>query len=149
MAGVNITLVPFKGATASVIGVLGGEVQLSFASAASVFAHTQSGRLKAIAVTGARPFALFPDLPTVGATVPGYEAGGATGFFAPARTPAAVIARLNREVAAFLSRHEVKEKFLATGLEVVASRPEQLAATLSSDTIKWGKVIKDARIRLE
>lgn len=146
MAGVDIKHVPFKGATASVIGVLGGEVQMSFASAASVSAHVQSGRLKAIAVTSARPFALFPDLPAVGATVPGYEAGGATGFFAPARTPAAVIARLNREASAFLSRPEVKEKFLGIGLEVVASSPEQLAATLKSDTIKWGKVIRDANM---
>ena len=149
MAGVNITHIPFKGAGASIIGVLGGEVQLSFASAASVTTHIKSGKLRAIAVTGARPFATFPDLPTVAATVPGYEAGGATGFFAPAGTPPAIIARLNREVAAFLARAEVKERFLSTGAEVVGSKPEQLAATLKADTIKWSKVIKDAGIRLD
>ena len=149
MARVDITHIPFKGAGASVIGLLGGEVQLSFASAASVSAHVHSGRLKAVAVTGTKPFALFPDLPTVAATVPGYEAGGATGFFAPAGTSAAIITRLNREAASLLSRPDVKEKFLNIGVEVVASKPEQLAATLRSDTIKWGKVIKDAGIRLE
>jgi tripartite-type tricarboxylate transporter receptor subunit TctC len=149
MAGVDIAHIPFKGASASIIGVLGGEVQLSFASAASVTAHIQSGKLKAIAVTSAKPFALFPDLPPVGATVPGYEAGGATGFFASPKTPAAIIGRLNREAATFLLRPEVKEKFLSIGLEVVASKPEQLAATLKSDTLKWSKVIKDAKIQVE
>lgn len=149
MAGVHITHIPFKGASASIIGVMGGEVHLSFASAASVSAHIQSGKLKAIAVTSAKPSALFPDLPVVGATVPGYESGGATGFFAPANTPAAIIARLNREVTGFLTRPEVKEKFLAIGLEVVASKPQQLAATLKSDVIKWGKVIKSANIRVD
>jgi tripartite-type tricarboxylate transporter receptor subunit TctC len=149
MARVDISHIPFKGASAAVIGVLGGEVQLSFASAASVSAHIQSGRLKAIAVTTAKPSALFPTLPTVGATVPGYDAGGATGFFAPAHTPAAIINRLNREAAALLARPEFREKFLATGLEPVASPPGVLAATLKSDTLKWGKVIRDAKIQLE
>jgi tripartite-type tricarboxylate transporter receptor subunit TctC len=149
MAGVNITHIPFKGAGASIIGVLGGEVQLSFASAASVVTHIHSGRLRALAVTGSKPFALFPELPTVAATVSGYEAGGATGFFAPSGTPPAIVARLNREVASFLSRAEVKEKFLATGAEVVGSKPEQLAATVKSDTVKWAKVIRDAGIRLD
>src|SRR5262249_11050464 len=119
------------------------------ASAASVSAHIHSGRVRALAVTGTKPFALFPELPTVAATVPGYEAGGATGFFAPANTPAAIIARLNSEVAAFLLRPEGSEKFLGIGLEVVASKPEKLAATLKSDVTKWGKVIRDASIRLE
>ena len=122
---------------------------MSFGSAASVTSHIQSGKLKAIAVTSAKPSALFPDLPPVAATVPGYEAGGATGFFAPPKTPAAIIDRLNREAAAFLVRPEVKEKFLSIGLEVVASKPEQLAATLKSDTVKWGKVIRDAKIPTE
>lgn len=149
MADVDLTHIPFKGAGASIIGVLGGEVHLSFASAASVSAQIQSGKLKAIAVTSAKPSALFPDLPTVGATVAGYESGGATGFFAPAKTPAVIIARLHREVAGFLTRPEVKDKFLAIGLEVVAGKPEQLAATMKTDIIKWGKVIKDAKIRVE
>ena len=149
MARVEISHIPFKGAGAAVIGVLSGEVQLSFASAASVSAHVQSGRLKAIAVTSAKPSALFPELPTIGATVPGYEVGGATGFFAPANTPAPIIARLNREAAALLARPDVREKFLATGLEPVASPPGTLAALLKSETAKWGKVIKDARIELK
>lgn len=149
MTGVHMAHVPYKGAGASIIALLGGEVQLCFASAASVTAQINSGKLRAVAVTGAKPFALFPDLPTVRATVPGYEAGGATGFFAPPRTPAAIIARLNRELTGFLSRADVKAKFLSTGAEAVGSTPERLAATVRSDTIKWSKVIKDAGIRPE
>jgi tripartite-type tricarboxylate transporter receptor subunit TctC len=149
MTGVQITHVPFKGAGASIIGLLAGEVQLSFASVASVVAQITAGKLRAIATTGARPFPLFPDLPPVAATVPGYESGGATGFFAPSGTPAVIIARLNREATSVLSRADVKSKFLSTGAEVVGSTPQQAAAKLKSDTIQWGKVIKDAGIRLE
>ncbi|MGZ5223742.1 MAG: tripartite tricarboxylate transporter substrate-binding protein, partial [Burkholderiales bacterium] len=149
MARVDIAHIPFKGAGASVIGVMSAQVQLSFASVASVAPHVQSGRVRGIAVTGARPFSLFPELPTVAATVPGYEAGGATGFFAPARTPASIIARLNREAAIFLRERDVKEKFLNLGVETVGSSPEQLTATIKSDTIKWANVIKHAGIRPE
>ena len=146
MAGVDIVHVPFKGAGPSVIGLLGGQVQLSFASAASVTPHIGAGKLRAVAVTGAKPFSLMPEVPTVGATVPGYEAGGATGFFAPAKTPLAIVARLNKEAGAVLARADVREKFLAMGVEPVGSAPDALAATLKSDTKKWGKVIREARI---
>jgi tripartite-type tricarboxylate transporter receptor subunit TctC len=149
MTGVNIVHIPFKGAGASIIGLIGAQVQLSFASAASVTPHISAGRLRAIAVTGAKPFALFPDLPTVAATVPGYEAGGAIGFFAPSRTPAAIVARLNREAVKVLGEPDVKQKFLNIGAEAVGSSSEQLAANLKSETAKWGKVIKDAGIRME
>ena len=149
MTGVRMAHVPYKGAGASVIGLLGGEVQLCFASAASVTPHLNLGKLRAIAVTGAKPFSLLPDLPTIGATVPGYEAGGATGFFAPPRTPAAIIARLNRELTGFLSRAEVKARFLNAGTEAVGSSPEQLAYTVKSDTAKWSKVIREAGIKLD
>jgi tripartite-type tricarboxylate transporter receptor subunit TctC len=149
MTGADIVHIPFKGAGASIIGVMSGQVQLSFASAASVSPHIAAGRLKAIAVTSTKPFALFPDLPTVAATVPGYEAGGAIGFFAPAKTPAAIVARLSREAATVLGAPDVKQKFLAIGVETVGSAPGVLAATLRSETAKWAKVIKSAGIRLE
>jgi tripartite-type tricarboxylate transporter receptor subunit TctC len=149
MTGTRIAHVPYKGAGASIIGLMGGEVQLSFASAASVTAQILVGKVRAIAVTGAKPFALFRELPTIGETVPGYEAGSPIGFFAPARTPAAIIARLNREVVAMLSKSEVKARFLSTGVETAGSTPEQLAAMIKSDTIKWSKVIKEAGIRLD
>lgn len=149
MTGVDIVHIPFKGAGASMIGVMGAQVQLSFASVASAATHISAGKLKALAVTGARPSALFPDLPTVTATVPGYEVIGPIGFFAPSKTPAAIIGRLNREVVTVLHQPDVKQRFLNIGVETVGSTPEQLAATLKSETIKWARVIKDAGIRLD
>lgn len=149
MTGTEITHVPYKGAGAAVIAVLGGEAQLSFASAASVTAQINAGKLRAIAVTGVKPYGVFPDLPTVAATVPGYEAGAATGFFAPARTPAAIIERLNRESLRLLARADVKAKFLATGAEATGSTPQQLANLVRTDSAKWSKVIRDAGIKLE
>jgi tripartite-type tricarboxylate transporter receptor subunit TctC len=146
MTMTDIMHVPYKGAGASVIALMSGEAQLSFASAASVTAQIKAGKLRAIAVTGTRPYSVFADLPTVASTVPGYEAGAATGFFAPARTPSAIINRLNREAQRLLARADVKAKFLATGAEAAVSTPQQLATLVRADTAKWRKVIRDAGI---
>jgi tripartite-type tricarboxylate transporter receptor subunit TctC len=89
-------------------------------------------------------------LPTVTASgVPGFEAIAMAGVFAPAKTPAAIINRLNQEIVRFLKTPEMKERFFNDDAEVVASSPEQLAATVKSEIAKWGKVIKDAGIRAE
>ena len=122
---------------------------MSFASVASVAAQIRAGKVRALAVTSPRPFSMFPELPTVAATLPGYDTGGATGMFAPARTPAPVIRRMNHEVVKLLGMPEIKEKFLSVGVEVVGSTPEELGAAVKSETRKWGKVIKDANIRVE
>ena len=110
--------------------------------------HVKSGKLRALAVTSAQPSALAPDLPTMSASgVPGYESLSLLAMFAPARTPSAVIARLNGEIVRFLQLPETKEKILASGAEVVASSPEQLGATLKAEIAKWGKLIKESGIR--
>jgi tripartite-type tricarboxylate transporter receptor subunit TctC len=149
MTGVNIVHIPYKGAPSSTIALVSGQVQLSFASAASVAAHVKSGRLKALAVTTLRPSVLAPGVPTVAASVPGYESVSISGMFAPARTPAPIILRINREVVRVLSQPDVKEKFLNLGAETVGSSPEQLAAAMKSEVAKWAKVIQDAGITLE
>ena len=149
MAGVNIVSVTYKGGAAAVSAVIGGEVQLAFTVAAAVMPHINSGRLRALAVTSLKPSALVPGLATVAATVPGYEAGATAAMFAPSRTPAAIISRLNREVVRILNQADVKERFINFGVETVGSSPEQLAAAVKSDTVKWGKIIKDAGIRID
>lgn len=149
MAGVNIVTVPYKGGGPAVIGLLGGEVDLLFGTAASVIAHVKSGRLRALAVTSAQPSALFPGLPTVAADLPGFESGTKNGMFAPAGTPAAIISRLNQEIVRFLKRSDVKAKLMGSGVEAVGSSPEQYRATIHSEMAKWGKIIKDAGIRAE
>jgi len=107
----------------------------------------KSGKLRALAVTSAQPSRLFPDLPTVAATVPGYRGESIFGLFAPAKTPAAIIRRLNQEIVRVLNSTDVKEKLFTSGIEVVASSPEQFAATIKSEIAKWGKVMRDAGIK--
>jgi tripartite-type tricarboxylate transporter receptor subunit TctC len=150
MAGVNILRIPYKGAGLAINDLIGGHMQLMFPNATSVTPHIKSGRLRAVAVTSARPSALAPGLPTASASgLPGYESGTVYGIFAPARTPPAVISLLNREIVRVLGQAETKEKFLAAGTETVGSSPEEFAATIKSEMSRLGKLIKDAGIRGE
>jgi tripartite-type tricarboxylate transporter receptor subunit TctC len=150
MAGVNIVRVAYKGGGPALNAILSGEVQVMFAAGATGAPHINAGRLRGLAVTTAQPTRLFPNLPTVAAEgLPGYENVGTQGLFAPARTPAAVIQKLNAEVVKILNRPEVKERFVNTGSEVVANTPEQYVAYIKSDMTRMGKVIKDAGIRAE
>ena len=127
------------------IGLLSGEVQMMFINVPSVATHLKSGRLKALAVTTAQPTELAPGLPTVAASgVPGYEAVTILALFAPAKTPEAVINRLNQEVVRVLSSVELKQKLFSVGSEPTSSTPEQAAMTVRSEIAKWGKVLKPA-----
>jgi tripartite-type tricarboxylate transporter receptor subunit TctC len=146
MAGVDIVRVGYKGTGPSVIALVGGEVHLMFAGLGSVAPHVKSGRLRALAVTSARPSALAPELPTVAASLPGYETASILGIFAPAKTPAAIINRLHQEIVRAINRTEVKERLFNAGVEVVGSSPEEFAATVKDDMARMGKVIKNAGI---
>ncbi len=150
LAGVNIVRIPYKGGGPALSALLSGEVQMLFATAASVTSHVKSGRLRTLAVTSLQPSALLPGLPTVAASgLPGYEADTIYGMFAPARTPEAIINQLNQETVRALNRPEVKDKFASAGVEVIASSPQKLAATVISEMARVGKLIKDAGIRAE
>ncbi len=144
MANVNFTRINYKGAGPAVTGLLGGEVQIMFVNVPSVMPHVKSGRLKALAVTSLQPSALAPGVPTVAATVPGYEAVSLYGAFAPAKTPDAIITRLNQEIVKVLNRADVKQKFLDMGVEVVASTPQHASDAVKAEMSKWGKILKDA-----
>src|SRR5262249_16794855 len=149
MAGVDIVRVFYKGTAQALIDVMSGQVHLTFGTASASTPHIKSGRLRALAVTSARPTAVFPGLPALASILPGYEAGSTYGAFAPARTPASVIKLLNREIVRHLHAAEVKERFLNVGVDVVGSSPEELAATVRSDMARLGKMIKAAGIRAE
>ena len=149
MAGVDIRHVPYKGIAPALIALLSGEIQLTFGSIASAAPHVQTGRLRALAVTSAERSALVPNLPTIAVTVPGYEAVGVTGIWAPAKTPVAIIDRLNHEIVRFVNRADIKEKFLNAGVETVGNLPEQFAAMIKSDIGKMSKVIKDVGLKLD
>ena len=150
MGGVNITRIPYKGGGPALNDLLGGQVKLMFPVIPSVRQHLQSGRLRGLAVTSAQPSELVPELPTVAASgLPGYESVSLQGLFAPAKTPDAVIARLNQEVNRALMNPELKQKFLASGVETVGGTPALLGSTVKSEMARLGKVIKDAGIRDE
>ena len=142
MARVSIEVITYRGAGPAINALLGGEVQLMFPTPGSVAQHVKSGRLRALAVTSAKPTDLLPGLPAVAETVPGYESITIGAILAPANTPAAVVYRLSQDFARVLNRPDVKELFLKTGVEPVGSSPEQLAAILKSEMTKWGNLIK-------
>jgi len=148
MAGVNIVRINYKGGAQAVSDLIAGQVHLMFSPAGTATPHVRSGRLRALAVSSAEPSALAPGLPTVAASgVPGYESRSLSGLFAPAKTPVAIIKRLNQEVVRALNRTDVKEKLFKSGMEAVASSPEEFAATIKSEMSRMDKVIKDAGLR--
>ena len=150
MAGVDLVRVSYKGGAPALSALLGGETHLMFANAGGAGPHIKSSRLRALAVTTAQRSALFPELPTIAASgLPGYEASSLQALFAPAATPAALIHQLSRDLLRVLGRPEVKERFLRSGSEVVASSPEELATAIKADMIKMDKIIKAAGIRAE
>jgi tripartite-type tricarboxylate transporter receptor subunit TctC len=148
MTKTDIVRVSFKTSGTSVISLVSGEVHLMFANAPPVIPHVKSGRLRALAVTTARPSALLPGVPTVaGAGLPGFEVASVYAMFAPARTPASIVHRLNQEIVRFLGRPEAKERLLATGVEAAATSPEELVAAIQAETARMGKVIREAGLR--
>lgn len=150
MAGVDIVRIPYKGPAPALIALLGGQVELAFPAAGAATPYIKSGKLRALAVTSAQPYALTPELPTVASSgVPGYESATMYGMFAPAKTPSALILRLNREAVGAVSRTDIKEKFLAVGVEPVGSSPEVFAAAVKSELAVLAKVIKAAGIRAD
>jgi tripartite-type tricarboxylate transporter receptor subunit TctC len=150
MTGVNIVHIPYKGSGAASIGLIGGQVQLMFANPPVVTPHIKSGKLRALAVTSAQPSALFPGLPTVAASgLPGYEVMVATALFAPAKTPDAILRRLNHEAVLILHRPDVKERFFKIGAEAMGGSSAQLADWIKADLAKWSRVIKVAGIHVD
>ena len=149
MADVNIVHVPYRGTGPAFVDLMGGQVQMSFGSGVSVGPHVKSGRLKALAVTSTQPSKLFPDLPTVAATLPGFEMSAATAMFAPAKTPKAIVDRLHQEIVRIVNQKDVKDQFFKIGAEVVGSSPEQLDARMKAEVTKFRKLMKDAGIRTE
>ena len=150
MAGVKIVRIAYKSSAPALIDLTGGRVQIMFSTANSAMPFVKSAKLRAVAVTSAQPSALFPGLPTVAATgLPGYEMTVLTGMFAPAKTPPAIIKRLNEEMVRVLNTAQVKEKFLTQGADTIGSTPEQFAAAIKVDIAKLSKLIKDAGIRAD
>jgi tripartite-type tricarboxylate transporter receptor subunit TctC len=143
MAGVDLVRIGYRGGGPALNDMLTGQVQVMFATSGSVTAHVHSGRLKALAVTSAEPSSLVPGVPTVAASgVPGYSAEAIYGFWAPAHTPAPIMARLHEEAVRVLNQPEVKERFFKSGVEAVGSTPQEFAATMKAEHSRLAKVFK-------
>ena len=150
MAGINIVRITYKGAGPALNAVIAGEVQVLMGASGSIGPQIKAGRVRALAVTGPNRSPAFPDLPTVAeAAVPGYENAAVFGVLAPARTPAAIVNRLNRDMAQVLAQPAVKERLLAGGIEVAGGTPQDFAAAIKKEMTVMGNVIKDAGIRDE
>jgi len=147
MARTNIVRVAYKGTGPSVIALLGGEVHLMFAGTGSIGPHIKSGKVRALAVTTLKPSALAPDLPTIASLLPGYESTSILGVFLPAKTPTAIVNRLQQEIARAVNKPEVRDLLFNGGVESNGSTPEEFAAFVKADTARMGKVIREAGIR--
>jgi len=148
MAGVNITQVPYKGAAPAVTDLLGGQVQMHFASAIAVLPHIATGKLRAIAVSSLERMPALPDVPTVAETLPGYEMKFWFGVLAPAGTPADVVARLSTEFNRVMKMPDVIEKIKAGGMEPFSTTTPEFAALLKSDAVKYAKIVKDSNVKM-
>ena len=150
LAKVNITDVSYKGGGPAIISLIGNETQISFATPPSVIPHAKSGRLKVIAVTSAKRFALLPDLPTIAESgISGYNVEGWVGFYAPAKTPDKVLARVYDETAKALKQPEVRDTVQATGAETSGISPRETNALVREETVMWAKLIKSVGVKIE
>ena len=150
LTGIDLTHVPYKGISPAIVDVISGQVTMTFASIISGTPHVKTGRLRALAVTGARRSPALPELPTMmEAGVRGYESSTWYGLLAPKATSRAIVTKLNREVVAIINLPEVKANLLAEGAEPVGNTPEQFGEFIKAEIAKWGKVIRTAGLRAE
>ena len=150
LAGVKIVHIPYKGSAPAVTDLLGGQVQLMFDNVPNVLPHVKAGKLIALAQTGTKRSPLIADIPTVAeAGVPGYEVTVWFGLVAPAGTPREVVQKLNAETLRILAMPDVRERFLAQGVEPVGSTPEQFGEHIRAQMAKWAKVVADAGVKAE
>ena len=147
MANVNIVHVAYKGVGFAIIDIIGGQIEIAFSSLPAAMSQIRTNRVRALAVTSARRSRLMPELPTIAeAGVPGYEATGWTGMLAPAGTPPAIVAQLNKEINAALKLPDVVAALAAQGAEPEASTPKEFDRYLREEVTKWTRVIREANI---
>jgi tripartite-type tricarboxylate transporter receptor subunit TctC len=142
MTGVSMLHVPYRGAAPAVTDLLGGQVQVMFASMASSIEYIRAGQLRALAVTTATRSAALPDTPTVGDFVPGYEASSVFGVGAPKNTPAGIVDKLNKEINAALTDPKMMKRIADGGGTVLLGSPADFGKLIAGETEKWAKVVK-------
>ena len=150
LAKVDMQHVPYKGSAPAVTDLMGNQIGIMFDNMPSAIQHVRSGKLAPLAVTTAKRSPELPNVPTIAeAGVPGYEATSWFGMFAPAGTPAPVLAKLNAAIVKVLAQPDVKKKINEQGAEVYSETPEQFAAFIQAESVKWGKVVKESGASLD
>ena len=150
LAHIDMLHVPYKGTAAITPELLGGQVMVTFSTAVETLQLAKTGRVRLLAVTGKERLAMIPDTPTMAeAGVPGFESLNWNGIVGPARLPTEIVDRLNRELVRAIRMPDVTEKVAAQGNFVIGDTPEQFANYIRADFEKWGRVVKEARIKID
>jgi tripartite-type tricarboxylate transporter receptor subunit TctC len=149
-AKVDMAHIPYKGSGPAIVDLVGGQIPFAFESMIPVLPHVKAGKLRALAVTSAKPSPVLPEIPTVAESgVPGFESIAWYGVVAPAGTPRDIIAKLNAEMARILNLPDIKQRLIEMGSPPVAGTPDQFGALIKSEIVKWGKVVKQAHVSLD
>lgn len=150
MTGTKMVHVPYKGMSLAVSDLMGGQVSMTFGTSLSVIPQVRTGRLRALATTGAQRSPALPDLPTVAESgVPGYEASLWYGFVGPARMPPEIVQRLNTEIVAILALPDTREKLASQGVDARSTTPDEFARILTADVARWAKVVQKLGLQAE
>lgn len=150
MTGIDLVHIPYKGTGPALTAMLGGEIQMQLIGISSVVPHMKSGRMRALAVSGAKRSAAAPEVPTVAESgVPGYEFDVWYGMLFPAGTPRAIVGKANAGINGVLKSPQLAQRFAAVGLEPAGDTPEEFTQLIRSEIVKWRKVVTAAKIRVE
>jgi tripartite-type tricarboxylate transporter receptor subunit TctC len=149
MTGTKLTQIPYKGSAPALVDVLGGQVDVMFCPMNSALPHIRSGKLRALGTTGIKRVDLLPNVPTIAETVPHYESDIWIGMVAPAKTPPAIINKLNAELRRSLALPDVKDKLAEQGIFAETSTPAEFTKLIADDQKRWAAVIKAANIKPE
>ena len=150
MAGIKLVHIPYKSTGQMTADVLGGQMSIIFHNAPVLLPYVRSGALRGIAVTSAKRQPYAAELPTMGeAGLPGFEVNAFFGFMAPAGVPQAIVEKLHREIVAIMALPDVHERFLAQAAEPVGNRPDEYAAFIQSEIVKWARVVKEAGLKID
>jgi tripartite-type tricarboxylate transporter receptor subunit TctC len=149
LAGIDITHVPYKGSGPATQDLIAGQIPMTIDTALVALPHIQAGKIRALAVTSARRTGVLPDVPTLAeAGVPGFDVSSWQALFAPAGTPAAIVQRLNTELANIAAQPDIKARLAGLGVDHSANTPAQFSDYLASERAKWVKIVKDGKIQL-
>ena len=147
MANVNVERIVYKSTPQEISELLTGQVHMTFGNGPAMGPLVKAGKMRALATAGSRRSILFPELPTVSETLPGYQSEQLVGFFGPAKIPEAVVSRLNPLVVRALEKPDVRDRLLKNGLEPVGGTPEDLSGAIKSEMTRVGKMIKEVGVK--